>query len=207
MNGDLLTDEERNTSMGLGYVMAAERLGLKYLADIKVMTELVCDMTNRAMAVWSEEQARDENFEPSPSYGEQLDKMVEELAVILRGRNPRFMATPWFTDPNQLRESLWCEYRSAFPDDPEVASPAYDPIWQQASCCVVVPYDMLDWHTKEGTLHEFPVENSAHVRCMVASFLGLPLESLPPDLVKSEAEIRALRAGDDESETGGEKCG
>lgn len=193
--------------MGLGYVMAAERLGLKYLADIKVMTELVCDLTNRAMAVWSEEQARDEESTPTPSYGEQLDQMVDDLAVILRGQNPRYMATPWFTEPNQLRESLWREYRKAFPNDPEVASPDYDPIWQEASCCVVGPYDMLDWNTKDGTLEKFPAEISAHVRYMVASFLGLPLESLPPDLVKGEAEIRALRAGDEGSEAGGGKCG
>jgi hypothetical protein len=33
LNGDLLTDEEKNSPMGLGYVSAAERLNLIYSED------------------------------------------------------------------------------------------------------------------------------------------------------------------------------
>ena len=46
LNGDLLTSEEMQSPMGLGYVSAAERLGLIYLYELKVIAQLLVDYAN-----------------------------------------------------------------------------------------------------------------------------------------------------------------
>lgn len=210
MNGDLLTDEERHAPMGLGYVMAAERLGLHYLADLKVMTELVCERTNRAVEIWQAAGCSDGQAMLSDLHRWELDQMTAELATILRGAHPRYMAIPWFTDPGQLRASLARAYEEDF--GPEDLGPNFDPIIWMAECCVYAPFDMLNWHAADNTLDKFPAEYLTHIRLMVANFLGMPLDSLPPDLVKTEAQIRALRAAEAEEEDelledGGARCG
>ena len=112
MNGDLLTSEEKQSPMGLGYVSAAERLGLIYLYDLKVIAQLLVDYANDAY-----EFAQTAHAQIGPHTGEEfwaaLDKKADRLAVILKGKNPAYMATSWFTDPNQMAAQLsrWMETR------------------------------------------------------------------------------------------------
>src|ERR1035437_8480033 len=101
LNGDLLTAEEMQSPMGLGYVSAAERLGLIYLYELKVIAQLLVDYANDAY-----EFAQTAHVQIGPHTVDQfwaaLDKKADKLAVILKGKNHAYMATTWFTDPNQM---------------------------------------------------------------------------------------------------------
>ena len=79
MNQDLLTEEERAAELGLGYVMAAERLGLKYLLDPKVMLLLLFETANE---VWI---ASKTNRLPYEDFWYAMVKKAESLTKILHG--------------------------------------------------------------------------------------------------------------------------
>src|ERR1035437_252197 len=100
LNGELLTSEEMQSPMGLGYVAAAERLGLIYLYDLKVIAQLLVDYANDAYEFAQTACLPVEKFWPA------LDKKADKLAVILKGKNPAYVATSWFTDPNQMAAQL-----------------------------------------------------------------------------------------------------
>ena len=120
LNGDLLTSEEMQSPMWLGYVSAAERLGLIYLYELKVIAQLLVDYANDAY-----EFAQNSHAQIGPHTVEEfwaaLDKKADKLAVILKGKNPAYMATSWFTDPNQMAAHLsrWMETRKLdYPANP-----------------------------------------------------------------------------------------
>ena len=100
LNGELLTSEEMQSPMGLGYVSAAERLGLIYLYDLKVIAQLLVDYANDVYEFAQTACLPVEKFWPA------LDKKADKLAVILKGKNPTYLATSWFTDPNQMAAQL-----------------------------------------------------------------------------------------------------
>jgi len=89
--------------MGLGYLAAAERLGLIYLADTVGMALLLCRFAEQAGQLVAD---RDSGFLNAIQFDKALDELIDRLADILRGANPRYMATPWFTDPGQLQQSI-----------------------------------------------------------------------------------------------------
>lgn len=108
--------------MGLGYVMAAERLGLEYLDGPKPILNLLVDFGNKACAV---------NMKCYPSEGEgrkALGRTADELATILKGRNPSYMATTWFTDPKLLRAHLRRKLEEGWASDAPAAVRHKDPI-------------------------------------------------------------------------------
>jgi|ERR1035437_1023890 hypothetical protein len=129
LNGDLLTAEEMQSPMGLGYVSAAERLGLIYLYELKVIAQLLVDYANDAY-----EFAQTAHAQIGPHTVDQfwatLDKKADKLVVILKGQNPAYMATSWFTDPNQMAASRstmskarWLRMRDGFPANPVKTRP------------------------------------------------------------------------------------
>jgi len=100
LNGDLLTDEEKGSPMGLGYVSAAERLNLIYLASPEVMLKLLVQFGNEA---WEFSMT---GGLPKAAFWKAMNEKAETLAIILQGKNPAYMCIPWFTDPNQMSSSV-----------------------------------------------------------------------------------------------------
>ena len=112
LNGDLLTDEEKGSPMGLGYVSAAERLNLIYLASPEVMLKLLVQFGNEA---WEFSMT---GGLPKAAFWKAMNEKAETLAIILQGKNPAYMCIPWFTDPNQMTASLRQQLEHERPDAP-----------------------------------------------------------------------------------------
>jgi hypothetical protein len=119
LNGALLTDEEKSSPMGLGYVGAAERLNLIYLASPEAMLNLLLEFGNEAY------QFSQCGGMSKRQFWKTMNEKAERLAVILQGKNPAYMAIPWFTDPNQLAAHLRCYWEDVCKDDPP------EPFWKQ----------------------------------------------------------------------------
>jgi hypothetical protein len=172
LNGDLLTSEEIQSPMGLGYVQAAERLGLVYLYDLNVIARLLVDYANEADAFSQTAHLPAAQFWPA------MNKKADKLAVILKGKNPAYMATPWFTDPNQLAASLlrWTETRKQnYPADPIGKK---DPV---RGCCRDFMAFFLELYA--GTIEGKPEIPDAtlkgdHIKNYLAAFMGLDVANL-----------------------------
>ena len=167
LNGDLLTSEEMQSPMGLGYVSAAERLGLIYLYDLKVIAQLLVDYANDAYEFAMTAHLPVEKFWPA------LDKKADKLAVILKGKNPAYMATSWFTDPNQMAAHLsrWMETRKL--DHPANPIGKKDPV---RGCC----RDFMAFFPElsEGAITgqgKIPNEtlSAEHINNYAAAFMGM----------------------------------
>ena len=170
LNGDLLTDEERATPMGLGYSMAATRLNLIYLASIPAMEQLLRDHAKEALTLYK--LCQQDALPKSQLYNE-VDKITQRLAKVLRGEDPRYMAIPWFTDPNQLRQLLYDQHHACFGDDPEFSGWQADPVREQASYFLEAAMEIVEDAT-EATLKEEMVQQfNDHVRRHVALFLDI----------------------------------
>jgi hypothetical protein len=125
LNADLLTAEERAMEPGIGMLLAAKRLGLIYLANTSTMEKLLRDHAKEVVDLFQISQER------GLSYSElcnQVDEVTQRLAKILRGEDPRYMAIPWFTDSNQLRQVIYNEHSAFIPHDPECSDWKADPI-------------------------------------------------------------------------------
>ena len=116
LNTELLTPKELAMEMGLGYLVAADRLGLIYLADTVAMAFLLSRFAEQAMQLSGD---RDAGLLNAVQFDKALDELIDRLAKILRGKNPRYMAIPWFTDPGQLRQYIFDTHSPACSDDPE----------------------------------------------------------------------------------------
>ena len=171
LNGDLLTDEELSTPMGFGYSLAAKRLGLIYLASIPAMEKLLRDHAQEALNFLKLCQ---QDALPKAELFNRVGEVTDRLAKVLRGEDHRYMAIPWFTDPNQLRQTLYDDFYSSFGDDPELSGWKADPIHEQALCflehIVEIADEATDATTEEELLHQF----NDHTRRNVAVFLGIP---------------------------------
>jgi hypothetical protein len=168
LNGDLLTDEERATPMGLGYTMAATRLNLIYLASIPAMEKLLRDHAKEALTL--HKLCHQDALPKSQLYAE-VDKITQRLAKVLRGEDPRYMAIPWFTDPNQLRQSLYAQFHADFGDDPKYSGWKADPVREQACCFLEFAVEIADEAETQG---EFTHRINEHIRLNVAGLLGIP---------------------------------
>jgi hypothetical protein len=178
-NADLLTAEEKATEPGIGMLMAATRLGLTYLADISTMEKLLRDHAKEAVTIL--EHCQHNALAESELY-KRVEEVTQRLAKVLRGEDPRYMATAWFTDPNQLRQVLYDQHYSYFGDNPELSGWQGDPIREQVSyfleTVVQILAEAAETTPKEEILQQF----NEHVRWHVARFLNIPdsLYQYPP---------------------------
>jgi hypothetical protein len=167
LNGELLTSEEMQSPMGLGYVAAAERLGLIYLYDLKVIAQLLVDYANDAYEFAQTACLPVEKFWPA------LDKKADKLAVILKGKNPAYMATSWFTDPNQMAAQLsrWMETRKL--DHPANSIGKKDPV---RGCCrdfmAFFPELYEGAITGQGKIPDITL-SAEHINNYTAAFMGM----------------------------------
>jgi hypothetical protein len=177
LNGELLTSEEMQSPMGLGYVSAAERLGLIYLYDLKVIAQLLVDYANDA-----HEFAQTAHAQIGPHTVDQfwaaLDKKADKLAVILKGKNHAYMATTWFTDPNQMAAHLsrWLETRKL--DHPANPIGKKDPV---RGCCrdfmAFFPELYEGAITGQGKIPDITL-SAEHIKNYTAAFMGVDVATV-----------------------------
>ena len=169
LNGDLLNDEEKTTDMGVGYLAAATRLNLIYLASIPAMDKLLRDHGNEALTLY---KLSEQGALPKSRLYEEIDTNVtKRLAKVLRGEDPRYMAILWFTDPNQLRQKLYDQFFADFGDDPDFSRWKADPIHEQACGFLEGIVEIMD---QAKTKEEFVQRSDELVRLNVACLLGIP---------------------------------
>lgn len=137
MNESLLNRDEREMPMGMGFVAAAERLDLIYLADVVAISNVISFFVEETLKLSRDFKA---GLFTLPQMHKAMDESIDRLTAILKGQNPRFMATPWFTDPTQLANHLFKIYYPSFADDPELlARLRIDPIREVALLIVTTP--------------------------------------------------------------------
>jgi len=173
-NADLLTAEERATEPGIGMLRAATRLGLTYLADISTMEQLLRDHAKEAVTLF--ERSQHDGLAKSELYN-RVDEVTQRLAKILRGEDARYMAIPWFTDPNQLRQVLYNQMHACFGDDPDLSGWKVDPIREQASYFLEATIEIVEEAGETTPKEEILQRFNDHICRHVALFLNIP-ESL-----------------------------
>lgn len=196
LNGDLLTDEEKNSPMGLGYVSAAERLNLIYLASPEAMLKLLVQFGDEA---WQFSQTAKLAFKP---FWKAMNEKAEPLAKIVQGKIPAYMAIPWFTDPNQMTASLCRQLELEHPDDPPDAAWRKNPVREYARAYMAFFLELY-----EGTIEgqgKIPNEvlMAGHVKKYAGAFLGMDPQmlnfQLAPDDGQPEPTDDELCEKDDE---------
>jgi hypothetical protein len=175
-NGDLMTDEERKLPLGMGYTVAADRLGLIYLMDPGVMVRLLVDFANEAY-----DFSMNVRLTKGP-FWRAMNQKADKLAAILKGRNSAYMAPAWFTDPNQLRASLCQQMNLAMPNDPANAAWRKDPIRAHARAFMAFFLEL-----SEGAIDgqgRIPNKKLAtdHIRKYAGGFMGMDPAILPLNL-------------------------
>jgi hypothetical protein len=171
LNGDLMTPEERATEPGIGMLVAAERLGLIYLAKIPTMEKLLRDHAKEAVELL--ELSEQGGLTESQLF-DSVEEVTQRLAKILRGEDPRYMAIPWFTDPNQLRQVLYDQYHASFGEDPEYTDWQADPVREACAGFLIGVIEILRGATEATPQEEILRQFNEHVRVSVALFLGIP---------------------------------
>ena len=166
-NGALMMDEERNLPLGLGYTMAADRLGLTYLANAEVMLRLLVDFGNDA---WDFSMSA---HLPKGAFWKALNQKADKLGDILKGKNPAYMAIPWFTEPGQLRASLYSQIDQATPNDPPDAAWRKDPIRAHARAFMAFFLELSEGAIEgQGRIPDAQL-TADHIRKFAGSFLGM----------------------------------
>jgi hypothetical protein len=179
-NGDLMSDEEKYLPMGLGYAKAADRLGLIYLASGEVMLRLLVDFGNEA---WN--FSMNAHLAKKP-FWKAMNQKADKLADILKGKNPAYMAIPWFTEPGQLRANLYSLLNHATPNDPPDAAWRKDPIRAHARAFMAFFLEL-----SEGAIEgqgRIPNEQlvTDHIRIYAGNFLGMDAAMLSLNLTSGE---------------------
>jgi hypothetical protein len=165
-NGALMTDEEKRLPMGLGYPMAADRLGLTYLASANVLLQLLVDFGNEA---W--DFSMNAHLAKRP-FWKAMNQKADKLAEILKGTDPAYMAIPWFTEPEQLRASLYSKMNQAMPDDPPNAVWRKDPIRAHARAFMAFFLELSEGAIAgQGRIPDAQL-TADHIRKYAGSFLG-----------------------------------
>ncbi len=129
--------------MGGGYPAAAKRLGLIYLADVVTLAHIIARYMEESLQL-------SEDYAAGHYSSDQIDKGIAELtdrlADILSGRNPRYMATPWFTDPTQLAHQIYMTHAAAYESEPcdprDVTKLRLDPIREEAFLIITTAFDI-----------------------------------------------------------------
>ena len=81
------------------------------------------------------------------------------------------MAIPWFTDPSQLRQSLYNEFHTDFGDDPKFSDWKADPVRHRACCVLEFAVEIAE---EAKSQEEYTQQINEHIRLNVAGFLGIP---------------------------------
>lgn len=179
MNGELLTQEEWQAPLGLGYTMAADRLGLQYLLGPEPIFSLLVEFANEAWDFSMKAHL------PEGPFWKAMNRKADKLATILKGKNPAYMATPWFTDPHQLRAHLRAELQKARPNDPPNAPWRKDPIREYARNFMEFFLDLTEGavepqgHTSNQQLVE------QHVKRYTGAFMGVAPEFIGGSVIVS----------------------
>ena len=195
LNTALLTPDELATPMGLGYLAAADRLGLIYLADTVAIAHLLSRFAEQAIQLSADREAGLLNVD---QFDRALDDFVDRLAEILRGENPRYMAIPWFTDTHQLRQCILGAHSPAYSNDPESwARLQADPIREESLLFLtaVIEPEVFDY-----------VELADFIAGFVHEILNIPCEvSLPFDVqFRPSSSISVIRKYQDIAEGRGD---
>jgi hypothetical protein len=167
LNGALLTEEEKATPIGIGYVMAARRLGLKYLDAAEVMLGLLVEFGNEAWHF-----SLHAGLPPKP-FWKAMNKKADSLAAILKGRDPGYMATSWFTDPHQLRAHLLGELEKARPTDPPGAAWRKDPIREYARSFMAFFLELTENALVPPSSDPMEKQSADHIRKYAGAFLNM----------------------------------
>ena len=167
LNCDLLTDEEKSSPMGLGYVSAAERLNLIYLASPEAMLKVLVQFGDEA---WQFSQTAKLAFKP---FWKAMNEKAEPLAKIVQGRNPAYLAIPWFIDPTHMTASLRQQLEQERPNDPPNAAWRKNPVREYARAYMAFFLELY-----EGTIEgqgKIPNEvlMAGHVKKYAGAFLGM----------------------------------
>ncbi len=144
-NAELLTPEEAQMEMGQGYLVAANRLGLIYLANVVTLAHLLSRFVEQAMLLVED---RDAGWYTDAQMAKAVDELAVQLAEILRGENPRYMAILWFTHPNHLRRYVYETLAPDYAEDMEASARLkQDPILEDAVnfLWMSIEPDMLDY--------------------------------------------------------------
>jgi hypothetical protein len=180
LNGDLLTDDEKNSPMGLGYVSAAERLNLIYLASPEVMLKLLVQFGNEA---WEFSMA---GGLPKAVFWKGMNEKAEPLAIILQGKNPAYMCIPWFTDPNQMTASLRQQLEHERPDAPPGAAWRKNPVREHARSFMAFFLELSEGAIEgQGKIPDAQL-SSEHIKKNAGAFLGMDPKMLQLNLGYSE---------------------
>src|ERR1017187_9337178 len=84
------------------------------------------------------------------------------------------MAIAWFTDPNQLRQSLYDEFQAYFGDDPDSSIWKADPIREQCGGFLQGVLAIVEAVTEATPKEEVVQQFNEHIRLNVARFLNIP---------------------------------
>ena len=173
VNENLLTAEELAMPMGAGYAVAAERLGLIYLANVVTLAHVITRFIKEATKLSQDHAA-------GMFSSEQLDKAINELtdrlSAILSGRNPRFMATSWFTVPTQLANHIFLIHAAAYCqfDSCDLVRLRTDPIREAAFLIITSAVDGDVW--EDTSVEEY-------ITSSVRELLNIPA-SVPLDMLQ-----------------------
>jgi hypothetical protein len=182
LNGELMTEEEMNLPMGLGFTSAARRLNLIYLASPEAMLTLLLQFGGEA---WEFSQSHRMN---KRQFWKTMNEKAERLAIIVQGGDPAYMAIPWFTNPSQLAASLRRQLEQERPSDSPGAGWRKHPI--RACARSFMEFFLELWEGGIGGQGSIPNEQlmSAHIRRYAGMFLGMDPANLKLELSISDGE-------------------
>jgi hypothetical protein len=183
LNAGLMTAEEHTLEPGVGMLLAASRLGLIYLANISTMEKLLLEHAQEAVKLFEVSQ---EDAVAKSQLNNRIEELAQRLARILRGEDPRYMATAWFTDPHQLRQVLYEQLHAEFGEDSDEDDWTTDPMRAQCSWFLKGVVLILEAATDATPQEQITQQFTDHIRRHVALFLNLPealypCHSQPPD--------------------------
>lgn len=167
--------------MGVGYLAAADRLDLIYLADPVAMGNLLSQFAEQAIHLKADHTA---NLLKRRQFEKALKELAGHLAEILRGENPRFMAIPWFTDPAQLRKEILKEHAEAYAgfSEEDKARLHADPIAEEAWLFIGFVVD--------SDSDEKPEELATAINNYTRAILGIPsVVPLPVQYLATERKV------------------
>jgi len=125
-----------------------------------------------------------------------MNRKADKLATILKGRNPAYMATGWFTEPGMLRASLRAQFEKTRPNDPPDAAWRKDPIRAHARAFMEFFLDLAEGAVEgQGSISNQRLA-ADHFRKYVGDFMGMD-----PALLSLEIGMsNDVKTGDEEAD-------
>lgn len=174
---DLMTDEERGMALGMGALMAADRLGMTYLADVNTVRELLDGFRQRAL------QAQTDLV--GEAFNEAMLDLESEMANIFAGRDDRYFAIDWFST-EQLGNRLLNQ--GGLGDDGD-----HDDVIQAGARVFLTACleSVEQASATNGPKEDFLAQTEEFLKRQTELWMGLPADSLdrqPPQDVEEEPE-------------------